>query len=458
MPDPQGLDIALSCLDMDMRDDVAEAAQDLDATRRTATGTDALEARLAALQRRITTDALETKPECQDRMPKVAPRRATISRSWDQVVADAEARLTERGIDPSTVSVDDLLDEQEVRRLEQRFVGGFELQTHLDRYDIMAAVAAGLTAACADFLAVRIPKEIVYLGKLHQQGSPLTSWIKFLEVPADNWLARHFQTSFDKVNGIGEMVDGFGGRTHRLQTFGHDPLVGLVVGTVDIMRGGLTAISRSGEIVHVAGTAAPGYNPLIALVWEIMHLISDGFTATGLPAPGWSLLQFFQAASFGEKERTVAELARFMYMQGYDSRHFLTMTSSVAAAEIVLRGYFTVRQRLDPEYAETIELEQRSAGCTSTGGHPRFQSMALAAHGLAAAANAGKVAIYSGNPLAINYAQWLRFVQALFIHLNARFRKPSDILRRRSEANLEAIAQGWPAWDTEAATFPSLKA
>ena len=48
---------------------------------------------------------------------------------------------------------------------------------------------------------------------------------------------------------------------------------------------------------------------------------------------------------------------------------------------------------------------------------PKYRSMLLAAHGIAAAANAGKVALYQGNPLAINYAEWLAFARYLMPHM-----------------------------------------
>jgi hypothetical protein len=244
--------------------------------------------------------------------------------------------------------------------------------------------------------------------------------------------------------------------SHRLHSLGHDPLVGLVVGTIDIMRGGLTAISREGTVVILDGTGVGQYDPFIAFAWQIMHLFSDAFTKMGLPAPGWSLLQLFQVGSFGEKERTVADLARFMYLKGYDSRHFLTMSTSVAAAEVVLRGYFWIRRWLDEAYADDVAHEAAAAGAEKTGEHPRFQTMALAAHATAAAANAGKVAIYSGNPLAINYAQWLRFLQATFAWMRTRLRSPSDVIRDHALANLRALEQGWEAIDASEPSFPTM--
>lgn len=375
----------------------------------------------------------------------------------DPLCKEAEARLRERGIDPADVSLDALLDPAEVKRIEQRFQGGFTLSAHLDNYDIAAAAAAGLTGGLVDFLIVKIPKDIKYRGEAFQEGSPLTKWLQSLNVPAGNWLARYFKTAYDVVSENTGKIAGFSPRTHRLQTLGHDPLVGLVIGTIDIMRGGLTAVSKEGEVIWLSGTGAAHYNPFTAFVWQIMHLLSDGFTKMGLPAPGWSLLQFFQAGSFGDKERTVADLARFMYLNGYDSRHFFTMSTSVVAVETVLRGYLSIRRKLDGEYDADFIHTGEVAGAHGIAGHPRFQAMALAAHATAAAANAGKVAVYTGDPLAINYTQWLRFFHATFAWMRTKMCSPSDVLKRHAYANWKALEEGWQTIDAADPSFPILR-
>jgi hypothetical protein len=362
-------------------------------------------------------------------------------------------QLCSRGIDPTAVSLDNLLDPEEVKRLERRFLGGFKIETHLDKYDVATTVAAGLTGALVDFLIINIPKDIQYLGHIPQEGSPLTKWLHSLSVPHDNWLASYFSVAYDKVQ---EDISGMGPSTHRLQTFGHDPLIGLVIGTIDIMRGGLTAISKEGNIVLRSGTGMAHYNPFTAIVWQIMHLFSDGFTKMGLPPPGWSLVQLFQIGSFGDRERTVAEISRWMYLKGYDSRHFLTMSTSVAAIEVVLRNYFWIRRKLDEKYNADVTHEGEVVGTKRTGGHPRFQSMALAAHGIATAANAGKVAIYAGNPLAINYVQWLRFLQVMVLWMNTRMQSPSNVVKGHARANWKELEQGWPTIDVEDPAFPTL--
>ncbi len=84
--------------------------------------------------------------------------------------------------------------------------------------------------------------------------------------------------------------------------------------------------------------------------------------------------------------------------------------------------------------------------------------MALLAHGIAAGANAGKVAVFAGNPLAVNYAQWLRFAHAFFRWQQTRWRSPSEVLMGHAQANLQALYEGWPDLGVEDENFPVLRA
>jgi len=153
----------------------------------------------------------------------------------------------------------------------------------------------------------------------------------------------------------------------------------------------------------------------------------------------------------------VAEIANWTYLNGYDSRHFLTMATEVAALEACLRTYWLVRRSLDPAFAADIEHEGLIAGADHVGDHPRFQAMAFGAYAIAASANAGKIAVYHGNPLAINYATWLGFLRAAFKFAQGRAVSPSDILARTSLASAEALSRGWPTVEPHEQAFPSIE-
>ena len=91
-----------------------------------------------------------------------------------------------------------------------------------------------------------------------------------------------------------------------------------------------------------------------------------------------------------------------MYVNGYDLRHFIVSGITPATIEIILRAYMMLRH-----YAEYGEVK------LVLGSHPKYRSMLLAAHSIAALGNARKIALAQGNPLAFNLAEWM----ALFRYL-----------------------------------------
>ena len=170
-----------------------------------------------------------------------------------------------------------------------------------------------------------------------------------------------------------------------------------------------------------------------AILRHIGHLISDVATPMGLPAPFTTLLQGINAGSFGEKGRTAGQLARWTYHNGYDLRHFVVSGITPLVIEIVLRAYIMLRH-----YSEHGETKLRVAQS------PKYRSMLLSAHGIAAAANAGKVALYQGNPLAVNQAEWMAFLRYLFPHMKYwlfdRHRLKLEHMEQVNEAGWDALA------------------
>jgi len=398
--------------------------------------------------------------------------RTERSKSWDEIRREAEDRLLDQSVNPASASFDDVLDDETCQRIEDRYGGDFRLHADLDCYDVWAAVAAGTVAALVDFFIVKIPQDHLYKGEYAQEGSPLTRWLQSKDDPGQHWIAglakrlEDNKTSFDAVGPIMEddLVDGFHPKTHRLQTFGHDPLLGLVIGTIDVMRGGMTAISRDGIPMLLGGDdVAGGLRPPVANIFKafgttVLHMLSDATTAMGLQPPGFTLLQSFDVEAPLNDERTIGELARFMYLKGYDSRHFLTMSTSVAAAEVVLRGYYFLRRHFDDEYDAEVCYTAEVAGEKSWrfNRHPRFMGMKLTAHTIGAAMNAAKVTVYQGNPLAVNYTQWLSFVRDAIRFAGVKTKKPGEVVRGHAQANARRLEEGWDAIDVGHPDFPDL--
>jgi hypothetical protein len=262
-----------------------------------------------------------------------------------------------------------------------------------------------------------------------QEGSPLTDWFKrhdtrpgHSEGRFADWARRleeTCKTPYDRQATVldGELVQipGMTGRSHRLQSLGHDPVLGFVFGVLDILRGTVTGFSYDhltgahrivqGKVyspLPAGGMDERVMRPIEAVLKHIGHLVSDVATPMGLPAPLMTLFQALNVGSFGERGRTVGQLARWMYLNGYDLRHFVGSGITPAVIEIVLRAYILLRH-----YSEQGEIKLAVAQSA------KYRSMLLTSHGVAAAANAGKVALYQGKPLAVNQAEWMAFLRYL---------------------------------------------
>ncbi|MBD2041303.1 hypothetical protein [Microcoleus sp. FACHB-672] len=301
-----------------------------------------------------------------------------------------------------------LLTEQDFKKLRAE---SYQAQYAWDKWDYIFVGASGVLASLTDCLLVKIPATINTEEYSGQIGSPITAWVKQYDIKkSDDWFA-HWARSLEKTCKVPydnqKLIDGMYAKSHRFQSLGHDPVLGFVFGVLDIMRGTITGFSydklSSLHNFEIKGVPASETVGLIeAILRQIGHLISDVATPMGLPAPFMTLIQGINIGSFGEKNRTAGEVARWMYLNGYDFRHFLVSGITPAVIEIVLRAFIMLRHY--SEYGETK---------FTLASHPKYRAMLLAAHGIAALGNAGKIALMQGNPLAINSAQWI----ALFRYL-----------------------------------------
>lgn len=304
---------------------------------------------------------------------------------------------------------------------------------------------AGVIASLLDFLVVKIPQDINYLGKYQQQGSDFTAWLKTLGVdengklnPFLKWCEEVCKVPYDRS--IDPNIPGFNPRTHRLLSLSHDPLFGLIFGTLDILNGSMTTFDINGNIQIIKTFDLPLKDKVFAPFLWLGHIISDMCTKMGVPIPGWSFLQLLQFGSFGSNHQTIADISRWMYLNGYDLRHFITMSVPVAAIEIIVRGYHYLSSLETPEQIEySLRDSVASKELTQIKSNLKLHKMLFLAHAIAASGNALKVFVYSGNPLAINLTQWLFFLKESVnvVRASMRDRTPEILIRNRSKINQE---------------------
>src|SRR5690606_2014075 len=149
----------------------------------------------------------------------------------------------------------------------------------------------------------------------------------------------------------------------RFMQPGPDPTAGMIVGIFDILRGGRTAIGKDCRFRFDGDMAEPTWNVAGALVRWFLHLLSDVTTRMGLPAPLMTLSNLMRFGSWGERERSVADLCRYMYHHGYDLRHFMSSMTAPAASRILLHGYWGAWRYLDPQYnSDCVQAAASGAG------------------------------------------------------------------------------------------------
>ena len=355
---------------------------------------DALSARVAAL-----TQAAQRRPDqAKTAVPLGEPISPVPDREFSALLADARrayphvrhpARLL-----PSALHVQAIGRHQELKTAVCQ-------SRVLNRTEVVVSGFAGLLSAIVSAVCVDVPKHPGWLGGKPEAGGPLSNWVKeqinaaVPDAARRNW-ERASWVPYDASHsgGLRNPVTGLSPNSHRFQSLGHDPLVGLIIGVRDLMLGQFTAIDKMGKVV--INQIGPGVGFWEALLTFVVHLASDVTTARGLPVPLMPLLQFIQKGSFGAQGYTVADVSRQMYRSGYDLRHGVAMALPVLLTEVLVRTFYLFEQlRAGKTLKEALPLNQ-----------PKLRRMLLIAHGVAAAGNAGKV-ILTRNPLAINAPQWV---------------------------------------------------
>jgi len=317
-----------------------------------------------------------------------------------------------------------------------------------DRWDYGVVALAVTVGALTDYLLVATPGG-TFKGE-DQRGSPLTAWMKEQSKKlapmkgADDIERNAFQQWIAELTTAAEkwakvpydLVNydlGLTPKVHRLASFGHSPLLGLVFGVGDILSGTCTLIdkSRAWRVIDRPGHKGTR-NPLEALVRVVVHGFSDVFTAQGLPPPFMAPLLLVDAKpgftlKKGGDPVAVRHVVRYMYANGYDLRHFMTAKISPAIAEVLLGAYHGVRA-----YAANTE-----PGEPGLPDRLKREQMLVLAHGLLASANIMKTALYGWNPMAINLAQ--------FQTLTKRMLSLVKLASERDRMVRQALEEGWEA-------------
>jgi len=330
-------------------------------------------------------------------------KRRIVVRSWDNLVKDANEQIL------GNITFEDLFSPAEIaanRAYIQKLHDDFNAIHKFDFIDGCIPIIAGTIGGVLDFLFggfVRVAsgKSVPgvfskYVGNLFDKALPLD---KIAELEK---LAKVTYDAQDNRN-TSVYVDGLSSHYHRLYSVGHDPILGIAAGTLDMLRRTMLTIDRNGKFAiqpMAVYDDRQAQNVFEALTKVCLHHLSDVNTQAGLPVPFMTLFNTLQVGSIGEENQNVAEVVRGMYRQGYDFRHFCSMSIPVMIIEVLVRlFYFAKRLHDGHTFKEAIPFGSRRK-------KPKLGTMLFIAHSVSAAINAGKIAL-TRNPLDINYAQWI---------------------------------------------------
>ena len=346
----------------------------------------------------------------------VVVKPVTTVPSWEDLCNESKTSIKSEVELEDLFSVEELKDNQEiVTRLNKEY----NAIHRLDKFDILIASTAGLVGALIDILLVGIPKK-TYSGL---KGGPLSNYVR-------DWFDRKFpeeemqklaNSKMSKVPYDAQdnrntkiWVEGLSSFYHRLLSLGHDPILGFVVGVLDILQGSMTTVDKKGNLViqvmeNYSNRKESDF--FLALSKQLLHLKSDVTTSMGLPVPFMNLFNFFLFGKVGEYEQTVAEIVQGMYYEGYDFIHFCSMSIPVMVSEVFVRVLYALKR-----IKEGFSVKESIPFSTNHAKHPKLGTMLFVAHSVATTINAGKV-FFTKNPMAINYPQWLVFFKYLYQQL-----------------------------------------
>ncbi len=181
------------------------------------------------------------------------------------------------------------------------------------------------------------------------------------------------------------------------------------------MNGTCTIVDNGSiKVLKTVRGASGDYSFFQALGMIFGHLASDlntpssiGNRGMGIPAPLMVLFGMLKGINIGGKD--IAEISEYMYVNGYDARHFSTLSIPVLINEILIRVLYILKEvkynnrNFIDVFKETIPLNIS----------PRFRMMLNLSYGGMVAINAGKVAI-TKDILNANYAMWMVFTWHTF--------------------------------------------
>ncbi|WP_314203935.1 hypothetical protein [Capnocytophaga bilenii] len=176
----------------------------------------------------------------------------------------------------------------------------------------------------------------------------------FYTIKETKELEKRFKVPYDPSTNhkLSIEVLGLHPKTHRLNSFGHDPILGFYYGIKDILNGTFTAINSDGEvIVQTRPNANTSFTLFEAIAIQFGHLRSDLSTKAGLPMPFMGQLMRLGG--------DMPKLLMSMYEKGYNFSHFIAMGIPCLMIEVIVRiSYFAYSLYKGNTFMESIPINK----------------------------------------------------------------------------------------------------
>lgn len=281
----------------------------------------------------------------------------------------------------------------------------------LNNVDVIVCSISSILSVLIDVIFVGTPEIVkIYRGGEIFDGSILTAMLRKIGNNPNTQVALILQWFSDKCKvpyDISAYKNTITPNNHRLRSFAHDPLFGLLFAIADIILGTTTCIDNSGKVkILVNKRKAPTIEKYLAIIYYFGHLISDICTARGLPIPGFCFMEFFQTEI---NNKSIAKIVEDMYLDGYDFRHMISMGIPIFINEIIIKIYSDLTKEI-PNVISTISEKEK----IKLDNKLKKEKMKFIANTSATLGNAIKFISppNCGNPTAINLVQWVNFLQS----------------------------------------------
>lgn len=322
---------------------------------------------------------------------------------------------------------------------------------NLSDIDIAVSCIAGGIGVLVDFLVVKIPKSTNIIRErksIHQEGSPLTEWMRKIGFDKDGKTSKWVKAleDFFGVNYDTSVIKGEKGlypKSHRIYSLAHDTSPsGLLWAIKDMACGTFSYIDQSGKLKIIPAESNSLYKILLSPIIWIGHIISDIFTKAGVPIPGSCLLRTLQVGSFGTQKRTLGRVIEYMYLEGYDLRHLATMSTVNACVELIIRLYHILTKPRIEQFARPTAMIQADKVMLQH----KLRKMRLCGYAVAAMGNLAKFAIYQLNPTSLNAPMWLALARASLAEFEYQMSFTKEVIdvmeyRQELEQNFNRIQQ-----------------